>query len=310
MSIAVDGSVVGLVSALLMALAGLPTFQSKALALLPSLFFAMTPVVVLAMRAPTPGALVLPFVAAWTGSMTFALHHRRPWPFVLPGLCLGAGLYAHPGAIVTMPLLLLVGVGASISSGVMIRDRRIGMMIAAFVLAALPMVLTLTVTPGEFSRLVATYRLYDSTRFNVLQGLREMFSWVGLVARSEVYYDYFNPSLWFLSGGSIRASLADPRAFLLPFALLVPAGIHALVTAGQGPAAAIAIGGMLVAPIAAALTAAPPIPARLLLAAPFAALLAVHGAIHLASNRRWIVRVAGIAAAASVPVCFGWFQFA
>jgi hypothetical protein len=305
-----DGLLVGALSTLLMAGAGLVVFPRLAVALLAPLFFAMTPMVVIALQSSAPLSRLLPPMAAWLIAMQLAVIRGRPWTFAVAGVCLGAGLYAHTSGIVTMTLLLAVSVIASLQAQRQFLDRRIAILVAGFVVTALPLMIAFMREPAEWGRIATAYGLYDGARFNPLQGLREMLSWVGLVARTEVYYDYFNPSLWFLSGGTLRASLTEPRAALLPLMILIPAGLHRLVTTSPGASATLLIGGILVSPVAAALTTQPPTAARLVIAAPFAALLAVHGSVHLADQRRPFVRGLGVVAAAAVPLCYGWFLLA
>ncbi len=72
--------------------------------------------------------------------------------------------------------------------------------------------------------------------------------------------------------------------FLLPFAVLLAVGFHRILTRESPPAAWLSVGGFFAAPIAAALTAQPPVPARLLLMAPFAAIIGAYGLLHIVSR--------------------------
>ena len=65
-------------------------------------------------------------------------------------------------------------------------------------------------------------------------------SWVGLTARTEVYYDSFNPALLFLSGGGIGEE-PDSQVFLLLFAVLLAMGFHRVLTRESPPAAWLSI---------------------------------------------------------------------
>ena len=86
---------------------------------------------------------------------------------------------------------------------------------------AIPFAIYLVLHPEYWRDRIMAHGLYDAHRYNLLQGAREMFSWVGLTARTEVYYDSFNPALLFLSGGGIEKSLTSPQVFLLPFAAVI-----------------------------------------------------------------------------------------
>ena len=199
------------------------------------------------------------------------------------GAALGLGLYGRTSAMVMMPLYLLLSLIALAATAT---DRRppIGAFaapVAAFVVVAAPFGVFLIRHPEYFRDAVLAHGLYDARRYNVLQGAREVFSWVGLSARLEVYWDYFNPAFLFLSGGSVTASLWHPRIFLLPFAVLLPIGIWQAVAPRSSITWWLIAGGMLIAPVVGALVAQPPAPAYLLPAAPFAALLGANGLAYL-----------------------------
>src|ERR1700730_312086 len=127
-----------------------------------------------------------------------------------------------------------------------------------------------------FRNAVNAYHLYDANRFNVRQGIREMASWVGLTARSEAYYDYFNPAFLFLTG----------HVLWWPLVVLVPAGLYQIVTEEATPPGRLLLAGFLVAPSAASLTADAPTPARILFITPFAAIVSAYGVKRLLAWHR------------------------
>ena len=94
---------------------------------------------------------------------------------------------------------------------------------------------------------------------------------MGLTARSEVYWDYFNPAFLFLTG-----SVLFP-----PVIVLLPLGLFALLREPTTPLTRLWLAGLAVAPLAAALTAEAPIPARALYITPFAAIIAAVGVQYL-----------------------------
>ena len=247
--------------------------------------FASMPLAWFAARAGSNALYQLPIVIGWL----FCIDRFRSEPkarnLVAAGAVLALGLYTSPAAVVTMPVLLVVSVVVLAAGGLAVSDRRLGAMLAAFAAVAIPFVIYLVLHPEYLRDRIVGHGLYDADRYNVLQGAREMFSWVGLTARTEVYYDSFNPALLFLSGGGITKSLTNPQVFLLPFAVLLAVGFHRILTRESPPAAWLAVGGFFAAPIAAALTAQPPVPSRLLLMAPFAAIIGAYGLQHILS--RW-----------------------
>jgi hypothetical protein len=145
--------------------------------------------------------------------------------------------------------------------------RRALVIVGGFLVAASPAIVALIRDPGVFRHLVIAYRLYDAQRFNLLQGLREMTSWVGLTARTEVYYDFFNPAFLFLTG----------RVLLFPLFVLLPIGLWHLLTKENNVPARVSLLGFFVAPFAASLTAEPPTPTRILFLVPFATVVSMYG---------------------------------
>jgi hypothetical protein len=184
-------------------------------------------------------------------------------------------VYTARAAAVMMPLYMLLTV-AIVAVDRPASFRRLAALVGAFAAAAAPFVISLIRHPDDLRRTVDAHHLYDTSRFSVLQGMREMFSWVGLTARSEVYYDYFNPVFLFLTGGVL----------LVPLVVLLPAGLYRMATHESTPIARLSIGGFLAAPFAASLTAEPPAPAGILFITPFAAIIAAYGAQHLLSWRQ------------------------
>ena len=84
--------------------------------------------------------------------------------------------------------------------------------LGSFSIVALPYLVSWMMRPEEFRAMINAHHLYDANRFNVLQGTREVTSWVGLTARSEVFWDYLNPAFLFVTG----RVLAWPLVVLLP----------------------------------------------------------------------------------------------
>ena len=192
--------------------------------------FASTPLVWFAARAGSNALDQLPIVIGWLFCIDLFRSKPNALNLAAAGGVLALGLYTSPGAIVTMPVLLALSVVVLVAPGGLAVDRRLGAMLAAVVAFAIPFMMYLVLHPEYLRGRIVGYGLYDADRYNVLQGAREMFSWVGLTARTEVYYDSFNPALLFLSGRGIVKSLTNPQVFLLPFAVLLVVGFHRILT--------------------------------------------------------------------------------
>lgn len=218
------------------------------------------------------------------------------------GAILGLATGVSGTALVTMPLLLVV----TLAVLMFVEGERpvpaTALLVAAgaFTIAIQPVALYLAVNPDWYQTRVVAHSLYDVERFNPLQGAREVFSWVGITERSAVYWHYLDPSFLFLPGQTFREALTEPRVFLLPFLVLLPLEIARRLLLPQRLPMLI-VAGFLAAPVAGAIIGGSPVPARLVLAAPFAALLAYGGlAALLESPRRGRVIAGSVLAAAVV----------
>lgn len=194
------------------------------------------------------------------------------WAGVVAGAVLGLGLYSSPAAIVMMPVYLALTV-AIFAYRRVTSWTQLGVCVAAFAVAAAPLAVSWLRDPGLFRDLINAHHLYDADRFTVLQGIREMASWVGLTARSEVYWDYFNPAFLFLTRGVL----------LPPLVVLLPAGLFRLLRDEPSPLEQLLLAGFAVAPLAASLSAEPPVPGRIIFLTPFASVIAAIGLHHLLS---------------------------
>ena len=258
----------------LMYVAGLPTARGRTGGAATAGLFALTPLLwLLAIRAPA-SLVPVPFVAGWLLAVGQCRSDRSIWWPAVAGACLGAGIYSSYAALVMMPVLLVLTIALA-SHARALPPRGMALMIVAFVVALGPLAAFLIRHQDAFRDTVNAFHLYDANRFNPRQGLREMASWVGLTARSEVYYDYFNPAFLFMTG----------RVLLFPLAVLLPAGLWQIVSDETTLIARLSMAGFLVSPFAASLTAQPPVAARLIFMVPFAALVSAYGLKRLTAWR-------------------------
>ncbi|MGH9139995.1 MAG: glycosyltransferase family 39 protein [Vicinamibacterales bacterium] len=218
-----------------------------------------------ALQAPA-SVIPIPFVVGWLLAIARGESSGSWWWPGLAGACLGLGVYTSYASLVMMPTFLVLTIIVSIPTHAW-PWRSMAVMVAVFAVAAGPIATFLFRHPDLFRHTVNAFHLYDANRFNLRQGLHEMVSWVGLTARSEVYYDYFNPAFLFLTG----------RVLLFPMAVLIPAGLLQIVASEETLLARLSLAGFLAAPLAASLTAQAPIPARILFITPFAALVSTYG---------------------------------
>ncbi len=208
----------------------------------------------------------LPFVCAWLCASAMWLGRGDRFWALAAGAVLGVGVYVSPGSVVMMPAYAALTVGIVASSGRVPRPHWIAFL-GVFALVAVPRLIMWMIDPAPYREIVAAHHLYDADRYNVLQGMREVTSWVGLTARSEVYWDYLNPAFLFVTG----------RVLSWPLIVLLPLGIYFVIVRDSSLMGRIALAAFVVAPLAASLPAEPPVRARIAWILPAAALLAMFG---------------------------------
>ena len=189
---------------------------------------------------------------------------------VASGVALGLGIYSSQAAIVMMPAFLAITLAVLIQ-GKVASWRDGALCLVAFLVCASPMLVNWLRHPEQLRLAINSHHLYDADRYYPWQGAREIASWVGLTARSEVYWDYFNPAFLFLTGGVLFP----------PLIVLLPMGLFAMLRESSTPLSRLWLAGLAVAPMAAALTAEAPIPARAIYLTPFAAIIAAAGVQYL-----------------------------
>ena len=243
---------------------------TSSLIVLSAAILALTPIL-WRLAGSAPAALLpIPFVVAWLLAAGRWAQARDMWAGVAAGAVLGLGLYSSVGAAVMMPVYLALTV-AIFARGRIAPWRHLSGCVAAFALTAAPFAISWLNHPEQLRAVIKAHQLYDADRFSILQGLREMASWVGLTARSEVYWDYFNPAFLFLTGGVL----------LPPLLVLLPAGLFRMLRDQPSPLTQLLLAGFAVAPLAASLTAEAPVPGRILFLTPFAAVISARGLQYL-----------------------------
>ena len=223
-----------------------------------------------------PSALYpLPFVAAWLFASGMLVQRRDLVWAIAAGAALGAGVYASTPSAVMMPAYAALTVAVLAPSRIL-SVRHWSVFLAAVLVTSAPLFLRWMMQPSLYRELVLSHHLYDANRFNVLQGVREVSSWVGLTARSEVFWDYLNPAFLFVTG----------RVLSWPLLVLVPVGMYAIVARDVSIVGRLVCAAFLIAPLAASLPADPPMRTRIAWILPAAALLSAYGVEFIRGARR------------------------
>jgi hypothetical protein len=269
-------------------------FASPWYAVLAASTLALTPAHFMFARQAQDYFLLLPVALGWLWCVIRCLETDGIWMPAATGVLLGLGMYCHISSWVVMPSFLVVTIGLLWAMGK--RSRSIAPLIAGFGVPLLPLIPWVWFHPSLPAEMLENYK--------VVRGLR-------LIDRVDIYWDYFNPSYLFFSGGS-NPMFATRRAgvLLLACAVLLPAGVWSLVRGRFSSARAAILFGFFFAPVA-IVAALPEDPKyytpRDLLVLPFAVLLVVAGAQWLFERRSRIVAVIAAALIVAMPVQFASF---
>lgn len=243
--------------------------------------------------------LPIPFILAWLWCVAGAEAKRRHWPLLVGAFMLGIGCYSYTTAIVLMPLYVVVTVGLSVY------ERRPNWLSAAivvvFMLPAAVGVWWVATHRSVYAEHIQRYRIYDASRLNPLQGLKDFANYNNIQERVSIYWDYFDPRYLFFTGGT-EMSLARPAGVLpAACALWIPIGLYILLKR-RTALDVILLVGFFTAPLAAILVDEPYIARRDLAVIPFAVLVALFGAEHLRSsgNRFWRLATIGLFVSAGI----------
>jgi 4-amino-4-deoxy-L-arabinose transferase-like glycosyltransferase len=305
--IRIPSVVMGLVSAFMMYFLGRRVFRSDWFGMLAAGVLALTPALFIASRFKVESHYPLPFVIGWLLCVFRFEDTRRTGWLLAAGAVLGLGIYSYHASPVMMALYVVLTTGLLAWSGEA-RIGRLAALILGFCLVASPYVIFVAAHPEYVSSEMKTY-LSDGHPLGVAQSLRQVVTWPGLTGRLRIYYDFFNPSFLFFSGGSSSLdTTSHAGVFLMPLAVLLPAGIYRILT-GEPKSARFLIVGLFTAPVAATMVLEPYATRRILFMLPFAALIAAYGVKQLVSSQQRLARLCGIGLLAAMPVCFGYFYF-
>jgi hypothetical protein len=308
-SVRLPNVMLALVNIWLIYAVGRRLFRNPWHAVIAALLLALTPVHFFFARLAQDYFLSLTFALLWLHCLVRYLDHttsgsslelsvsflrNRLWLTAAMGLVLGAGLYTHISSWITMPFYL------GLTSLVLVVARRdwrpLIALFTGFAMAMLPLLVFVYYTPTLLQDMFNNYGIVTT---------------VNLAERVTIYWEYFNPSYLFFSGGA-DPMWATRRAgvFLLPMAVLLPCGIWSIIRHDVSIHRLVVLAGFLFAPvpIVVALPEAPHYAtARGLLVAPFGALIGAAGAEFLASRSQLLARTAAGLLVFSVPVQFTLF---
>jgi 4-amino-4-deoxy-L-arabinose transferase-like glycosyltransferase len=307
-SIRVPSVIVGLVTVVLMYFLARALFHTDTLAVIAAVLLALTPALFIHSRLGFDHHYPALFVTGWLLGLVAFLERPRLRSLFLATLTLGVGVYSYLASLVMMPIYFCLTCAQLLE-----RHRRTARVwlvaIAGFALPLTLLVVWTATHRAQYAQSVGTYKLYDSSKLNPLQGLHEMLSYTSLTERSSVYYTAFDPS-FLLFGGDTSMVHSTRRAgvFLFPVGAFLALGLYRILTRRRAWWELLLVAGLLVSPLAAAIVAEPYRISRQMVMIPFAILIATRGVEWGlgATHRAW--RIATIALLAAVPIQFALFN--
>jgi hypothetical protein len=270
------------------------TATTRALA---TLLMLASPAALYYSRVAPRSLLPVAFVLGWLWCVAAAQSWKRSWLLVLGAFVLGVGCYSYTTAIVLMPACLLI------TLALVFRQRGPtwlpAAMIAVFLLSTSMGIGWVLTHRSVYVEHINSYRIYDASRLNPLQGMKDFANYNNIQERVSLYWDFFDPQFLFFSGGAEMA-LRYP-AGVLPAAcvLWIPIGLYVMVKR-RTAFDLVLLAGLLAAPLPAILVDERYIARRDLAVIPFAVLAAAFGADYLLASGSRFWRVVTIALAVTV----------
>lgn len=291
-SVRIPNIVLALVNILLVALVARRLFGNRWYGVAAAVLLTLTPAHFFFARLAQDYFLSQTYALLWLVLLLAFLDTGARWLLVLAGATLGIGIYTHISSWIIMPFYCVV------TTAVLLLTRKTLSTFVAFAvgfaIALVPLAAFLWGYPALLSDMFLNYKPVTSPN---------------LAERITLYWDYFNPSFLFFSGG------ADPMwatrrvgVFLLAIAILLPMGIYSVLRRGWSPQLLLLVGFLFApVPIVIALPEAPQYAtARDLLVIPFGVLLSVAGVQRLATAGRG-GRIALAVLLISLPIQFRAF---
>ena len=262
--------------AVLIYLIGRRLFRREWLAIACSVLLVTTPALYTYGRLANDGPYSLPFVLIWLYCLLAFRDRPRAWLLVIAGVALGLGVYSQPGGPITMALLAAITVPVLGASGHR-TPRALAAFAGGFLLPLLVMVPWFVNHSDSYRDTMGRWAILQAHIRYPLDGLRAFVNWNTLGQRASLYWGFFDPSWLFFRAAEPTGVLRGAAPFLWPMAVLVPLGIVQALKTGRSPVPILLIGGLVIAPMAAATLGVAHNIGQAMTVVPFAVLLAGFG---------------------------------
>ncbi len=306
-SIRMPSVFIGLIDVVLMYCLAKQLFDRELPAVLASAVLGLAPAHFIHSRLALDSLYPVPFVLLWMLFVVGFMKRGTRWLLFGGTLSLGIGVYSHPASVLMMPVyLLLTCVALRRTAQEPLATTAIGAL--GFALPLVPLAVWLTTHPGAYLDTVGVYGIHPAHLRDPIGGLRAFLNWNTLTTRVTTYWEFFDPMFLFVRDpGTLVHSTQRAGVLLLPAAVFLPVGIHALVTSANRRHALILLSGFLSAPLAASMVDERYAIARAMALVPFAALIATYGARAMLSSSQKSWRACAVCLLILGPIQFGVF---
>jgi hypothetical protein len=177
-----------------------------------------TPAHVAFARTGTDAIFPVPFVLLWLIAMARFLRTDSPMAIGAAGLALGAGVYTHPTAPLTMAWLL-AATGLALLLARRTPIRNFAALFGAFGIALVPAAIWFALYPETYPDTFGRWAVLKAHLRFPLDGLRAQVNWNTLSNRTTLFWGLLDPSFLFFA-----ATDAPLAPFLVGATLLTPLG--------------------------------------------------------------------------------------
>jgi 4-amino-4-deoxy-L-arabinose transferase-like glycosyltransferase len=297
-------AIVGVLTVLVMFGLARQVFKSDAIAWMTAAMLALTPAYFMYSRVGVDVIYPLTFAMLWLWALSRYFEEGRSRWLAAAGLAMSVGMYSYLVATVLMPLFFILTAISILGRASL---RAYATLAIAFLVPLIPLGVWELTHPERHTALVSTYRLYDGTRFNVLQGAKEALSYFSIGVRVDSYWNCLNPGFLFFSGdSSLMNSTRLAGCFLTAMGVLIALGAIYIWTHRRSPFTLVLIAALLLSPLPSVLTAEVAT-RRVILLVPFGVLIAGYGVEALVRQRQLAARALCALLLLSMPLQFARF---
>ena len=298
---------IAIVNVALLYLISRQLFAARYLPLLCGFLLLATPLHLIEGRTARDTIYVLPFVLVWLLRMLTTVRRPGSASPVWTGLWLGVGVFSATVAPLQMLLLLALSIALLAGRNAAWRTDA-AKMVAGFCAPLAVAVIWFALHPEAYGDTWGRWLILKAHVRNPIEGIRATINWNTLATRTSTYWSLLNPATLFLPLEAGRADFSDKAAvFLSAVGVMLLIGIRQVIRTCDRATSMTLLGGLLLAPIAAATFGESNTLNRAMTIVPFVLLVGAFGLDSLMTSRVTAGRVLAVVLLVLMPLQFGRF---